>query len=81
MITLVMLDIIIKIKEILEDFETFPTSFAVGFYDQLDNRAPKTRRAKMLTYQEFQQDSVRLTLLHLYIALDDPTSTRQLQAL
>ena len=50
MITLVMLDIIMKIKEILEDFETFPTSFAVGFHDQLDNRAPKTRRAKMLSY-------------------------------
>ena len=59
MITLVMLDIIMKIREILEDFETFPTSFAVGFSDQLDNRAPKTRRAKMLSYQEFQQDSVR----------------------
>jgi hypothetical protein len=50
MITLVMADLIIKIKEILEDFEIFPTAFAIGFYDQLDQMAPKTRRAKMVSY-------------------------------
>ena len=60
MITLVMLDIIIKIKEMIEDFEVFPTSFAVGFHDQLDSRAPKTRRGRMLSLQEFKQDPVRL---------------------
>ena len=50
MISLVVLDLTIKIKEYIENFKIFPTAFAVGFYDKLDGNASKTRRAKMLTY-------------------------------
>ena len=60
MITLVVLDLIIKIKETIEDFGIFPTSFAIGFYDQLDNKSAKTRRSKMVSYQEFKIDPVSL---------------------
>jgi len=58
MITLVMFDLITKINEFIQDHAIFPTAFGIGFEDLKDGRRPKTRRAKMVSIQEFKQDQV-----------------------
>ncbi|CDW79896.1 dna polymerase eta [Stylonychia lemnae] len=55
-IGLVVLDLSLKVKEILEDVEIFPQSFQIGFYDRQDNNKPKTRRFKMISLHEFESD-------------------------
>ncbi|TNV81729.1 hypothetical protein FGO68_gene10056 [Halteria grandinella] len=57
MITLVCYDIITKIKEYQEEFMIFPQTFSIGFFDVMDRNAFKSRRAKMVSPQDFNKDT------------------------
>ena len=58
MITLVMYDLITKVKEFIQDHQIFPTAFGIGFEDLLDGLRPKTRRAKMISLPDYKSDQV-----------------------
>ena len=59
---LVSIDLILKIKEHLKDFDVFPTSIlvyqrqAVAYYDKAGSKDSFKKTFKMVSYEDFKED-------------------------